>query len=163
MAKADERLSGTAVAALLHVTSAAVTLWKSQGCPYEDTKSGPRYLLHKVHEWRIEQAKRSATSDRPDKAEEEARKLRAQADIAEMDRDERAASLVARAAVEAAQMAENVRARAILLAIPGTYGRDFADALKAPIRDAAHALDTMVRSVLETLASDDDDELEESA
>jgi phage terminase Nu1 subunit (DNA packaging protein) len=156
-------ITGTALADTLGVSTGQVSNWKGEGMPFRDKNGRPVYVVRDVVRWLRDQAKKESRSDQPDKAIEEARKLRAQADVAEMERDERAGLLVRRDAVEKAQMAENVRARAILMAIPGTYGQELADALGVTVRQTSKSLDAIVRQVLETLASEDDDELEAAA
>ena len=151
-------LPGAGIVALLGVPASTVSKWKADGCPYRVQSGRPVYLVSQVVAWLVAQPAIDARADVPEKSTEEARKLRAQADIAEMDRDERVCVLVERHSVDAAQLAENIRTRSILLSVPARYARDVADDLGVPIRKCAHALDAMMRSVLDTLASDDDDD-----
>ena len=125
MPKADERLTGVDIAKLLHVTPAAVTQWKSWGCPYEEATSGPRYRLHKVIDWRLEQAKKSSAP--MDKDAETLRKLTAEADLKEIEVAKARGVLVPMAAFDEAIAAEHDLTRAIILKTPSQFARVVVD------------------------------------
>lgn len=156
----SEELTATDAAATLGVSVSTITDWKAAGMPHRMKSGRPVYVIRDVVRWLREEEKRKARDESglPDKAIEEARKMRAQADIAEMDRDERAGLLVRRESVEAAQLKENTRARTKLLAIPNAHAQRLADDLGVPVRAVAKALDRVVRAVLEELAREDDDD-----
>lgn len=140
-----------------------INRWKNEQLPFRMKGGRAVFTMAQCIKW-LREHERSSGKDEtaPDKAIGEARKMRAQADIAEMDRDERAGLLVRRESVESEQLKENIRARTKLLAIPNAHAQRLADDLGVPVRLVAKSLDRVVRLVLEELAREDDDETPEA-
>lgn len=155
----SQELTATELGDLLGVTVGQVSNWKAASMPFRMKSGRPVYVVRDCVRWLREEEQRKAREDAgaPDKAVEEARKMRAQADMAEMERDVMAGALVPRDAADKAQLAENIRARAILLASPSVHAQRIADTLDVPVRSVAKAIDGMMREILTRLAEQDDD------
>lgn len=97
MAKERVRVTQKALAALFGVTTETIRLWGKQGMPsYRDG-----YTPAECVQWRREQDKADANArERPDLAEEQARKMRADADLSELKRDQMRGELVPAVDVE---------------------------------------------------------------
>lgn len=164
MAAPLDELTASELSKAWGIDPSQITKWKNDGMPFRMKGGRAVFVMSQCLKWLREYEKAKGKDETaPDKAIEEARKMRAQADIAEMDRDERAGQLVRRESVESEQLKENIRARTKLLAIPNAHAQRLADDLGVPVRLVAKSLDRVVRLVLEELAREDDDETPEVA
>lgn len=159
MAKPAKELTATELAELFGFSVATVTNWKAEGLPFRTKNGRPVYVPAVAVKWLRDEESRKAreAAGAPDKAIEEARKMRAQADMAEIERDLMVGALVRRESVEAEQLKENIRARTILLAVPNAHAQRLADELGVPPRAIAKALDATMRAVLTELADENDE------
>lgn len=89
------------LAQLFDVDERTIRNWARLGCPQRMRSKRPMYVLSEVIAWRRQRDRVEASSaDRPDLAQEQARKLRADADLAELKVQERRGDLVPAANVE---------------------------------------------------------------
>lgn len=87
--------SATALASTLGVTREAIRLWTLDGCPRRDNGT---YLVAEVVTWLRKRDRETASREHaPDEAKERARKLRAEADLKELELQERRGQLVTHA------------------------------------------------------------------
>lgn len=135
---------------LLGVKHPTVSSWVAAGCPHR--KRGTRYefVVSEVSDWRLDRAKRTARDETaPDEAAERARKMRADADYAELRVAERRGELVAADEVERAheRLCGVVRSR--VLAIRGRWAPRVLGL--AAIAEATSVMDALAADILAAL------------
>lgn len=138
------------LAATLEVSEPQVRDWRADGCPHQVRDGVIVFRMPKVIEWRLTQAKRAAIDALDiDVAREHKRMARANADIREMDRDERRRSLAPVGAMDA--VVERI-ATAVRTEVRGIRPR-YAPRIVgiASVTDAAAVLDEMAAQILKAL------------
>jgi hypothetical protein len=101
LAEREKPVSRTQLAALFGVEVRTVTNWVQAGCPKRMLSGSPSFLLSEVIPWRREQDQKEQRGGAlPKEDEERVRKLTADADMAELKRDELKGVLIQAALVE---------------------------------------------------------------
>ena len=149
MAIADPLLTGTELAAALRVTTGAVTTWKANGCPWQDKNGRPHYVLHKVVEWRLKEAR--ASSAPLDKEAEQVRKLKAEADRVEIEVAQARGDVVPVAEFDRVIAVEHEYLRTALVKMPSTFADLVAERTGCPIGVAQAVLADVVDATLTSL------------
>lgn len=161
MAKERVRVTQKALAALFGVTTETIRLWGKQGMPsYRDG-----YTPAECVQWRREQDKADANArERPDLAEEQARKMRADADLSELKRDQMRGELVPAVDVERQMERLCAYVRVRVLGIRGKWAPKVLGL--GTMAEATATLDALASDILEALreqADDADDTNDEEA
>ena len=101
MAEQEKPIHRTALAALYGVDVRTIDNWKVAGCPFITRSGRTMYMLSEVIPWRRQQdTKEQRGGASPKEDDERVRKLTADADMAELKRDELRGVLVPAADVE---------------------------------------------------------------
>lgn len=138
------------LAATLEVSEPQVRDWRADGCPHQVRDGVIVFRMPKVIEWRLAQAKRAAIDALDiDVARENKRMARANADIREMDRDERRRSLGPIAAMDAVVERIAVAVRSEVRGIRPRFAPRIVGLATAS--DAALVLDEMAAQILKAL------------
>ncbi len=150
------------LAQLFDVDERTIRNWVRLGCPQRMRSKRPTYVLSEVIAWRRQRDRVEASSaDRPDLSLEQARKLRADADLAELKVRERRGELVATPHVEQQMERVCLVLRSRVLSLRGRWAPRLLGL--GSMVDAAAALDQMATELLDSLQSageapDDDDD-----
>jgi terminase small subunit / prophage DNA-packing protein len=156
MAKVSEILTAGELAEALKVTTAAVTKWKSEGCPCRIQSGRPVYVLADVVDWRLSRAKESA---RPlDKDEEQIRKLKAEADRVELEVAKVRGELVPVTEFERVLAEDHDETRAALTALPSKFARLVVDRTGCTMGVAQTLLADIADATLTEMQGEGDDE-----
>lgn len=155
MARQRVRVAQKDLAALFGVTPETIRLWGKQGMPsYRDG-----YTPAECVQWRREQDKADATArERPDLAEEQARKMRADADLSELKRDQMRGDLVPAVDVERRMERLCAYVRVRVLGIRGKWAPKVMGL--GTMQEATATLDALSSDILEALR-ETADELDE--
>lgn len=146
MPAAESTVSEAELARVLGVTRPAVTQWRQAGCPYRRRGGRYEYVVAEVVDWRLDRAKAEKRDEAaPDEARERARKLRAEADRAELELARARGELVPVAEFTDALDDAFSRVRAKLLAVPTEHEHRFPE---LPVRERVKRLKAMVDAVL---------------
>lgn len=150
MAEREEVISTAALARAFGVDERTIRNWVALGCPQRMRSKRPAYLLSEVIAWRRERDRieRQAT-ERPDIAAEQARKLRADADLAELKVQERRGELVPAMHVERQmeRLCSVLRSRVL-----GIRGRWAARVMGlGTMADATRVLDDLASDIIDAL------------
>lgn len=163
MARERVRVTQKALAALFGVTTETIRLWGKQGMPsYRDG-----YTPAECVQWRREQDKADASArERPDFDVEQARKMRADADLAELKRDQMRGDLVPAVDVERRMERLCAYLRVRVLGIRGKWAPKVLGL--GTMAEATTTLDALASDVLAALREgadelDDDEPTEEVA
>lgn len=161
MAEREEPISTAELARIFGVDERTIRNWVALGCPQRMRSKRPAYLLSEVVPWRRQRDKVESATDKPDLAAEQARKLRADADLAELKVQERRAELVPAANVERQMERLCATLRSRVLGVRGRWAPRILGLGTMP--DATRVLDELANYVLEALRSAADElEVEES-
>jgi phage terminase Nu1 subunit (DNA packaging protein) len=158
MAPKIETVSLGEIAALFDVDTDTIGLWRQQGMPQRKISGHPRFEIAGCVQWRREKDKReNREGASPDESKERARKLAADADLAELKVRERRGELVP--AEEAERQVERVVSmiRSRLLAVRGRWAPRVIGL--ETMAQATSTLDALASDVL-TALSDGADEIE---
>lgn len=151
------------LARLQGVSLPTVTKWIADDCPVEQEGGrGKDYVFDnaKVTAWRIEREAKRKLAQAEDESEgsAKARKMRAEADIAEMKAEEKRGSLVSKEAVVEAMADEIARARARLLSLPVRAAPLVVGMTEIKAREL---MDDLVREALDELSMMPEEEQEQ--
>ena len=153
MAKVSEILTAGELADAFKVTTAAVTKWKSEGCPCRIQSGRPVYVLAEVADWRVSRAKESA---RPlDKDEEQVRKLKAEADRVELEVAKVRGELVPVAEFTKALASAQDDTRAAMTSLPSKHARLVVDRTGCTMGVAQTLLADVADATLAEMQTDD--------
>jgi phage terminase Nu1 subunit (DNA packaging protein) len=151
-------VSAAELCALFAVAPPTVTEWVKGGCPHRRRGSRYEFVVSEVADWRVQRAKRVAREETaPDESAERARKLRADADMAELRVRQRRGELVAAVDVERSheQLCAVVRSRVL-----GLRGRWAPKVLGlGTMAEATRTMDDLANDILAALV-DGADEVE---
>lgn len=128
MAKAgtnDDGVSATELATMLGLSLQTVTDWKAEGMPHRMKSGRPAYVLREVVRWLREKERKNAAP--MDKESEQLRKLRAEADLKEIEVAAARGDLIPAALFEKTVALEHERMRGALLKMPSTFAHLVAD------------------------------------
>lgn len=152
MARERVRVTQKALAALFGVTTETIRLWGKQGMPsYRDG-----YTPAECVQWRREQDKADASArERPDFDVEQARKMRADADLAELKRDQMRGDLVPAVDVERRMERLCAYLRVRVLGIRGKWAPKVLGL--GTMAEATATLDALASDVLAALRENADD------
>lgn len=155
MARERVRVSQKELAALFGVSTETIRLWGKQGMPsYRDG-----YTPAECVQWRREQDKADAAArERPDLQEEQARKMRADADLSELKRDQMRGDLVPASDVEQRQERLCAYVRARVLSVRGKWAPKVMGL--GTMAEATAVLDALANDILAALR-EQADELDE--
>jgi phage terminase Nu1 subunit (DNA packaging protein) len=167
VSKAPATVSAAALAGLLGVHRNSIGNWIKEGLPTEKRKGrraleiplGPALQWIRERERAAWEAKLEAATSTPDIDRERYRKLQAEADMAEMDRDRQRGELVSQVEAERVWSTHVLQVRARLLSLPA-HAR-----VRGVAADAVAVVDELIRKALESLARAEPaaDEAEEGA
>jgi phage terminase Nu1 subunit (DNA packaging protein) len=156
VAEREETVSTAELARCFGVDERTIRNWVAIGCPQRMRSKRPAYVLSEVIAWRRRQDKtETSAGDKPDLALEQARKLRADADLAELKVMERRRELVPSADVERQmeRLCGILRSRVL-----GLRGRWAPRVLGlGTMADATRILDDLANDMLEALRSSGDE------
>jgi phage terminase Nu1 subunit (DNA packaging protein) len=151
-------LGSTDLAKALKVTRQAVHKWVKDGLPHRVEKGTARFDLAEVVDWRIEQARHQAREG-SDLGTEQARKMSADADIAEMKRDQLRGDLVPAVDVERRMERLCAYVRVRVLGVRGKWSPKVLGL--GTMADATATMDALASDILEALR-DQADELDDA-
>lgn len=149
MAIADKLLTGTELATEMRVKTGTVSGWKADGCPWQEKGGRPMYVLHKVVDWRLAQARAATTP--LDKEAEQVRKLKAEADRVEIEVAQARGELVPVAEFDRVVAVEHEYLRTALVKMPSTFADMVAERTGCPIGVAQSVLADVVDATLTSL------------
>lgn len=156
MAEREETVSTAELARAFGVDERTIRNWVALGCPQRMRSKRPAYMLSEVIAWRRKQDQIDARgSEKPDLAAEQARKLRADADLAELKVQERRGELVPAADVERQMERLCGTLRSRVLGVRGRWAPRILGLGTMP--DATRVLDELANDVLEALRSAGDE------
>ena len=157
MAEQEKPVTRTALAALFGVDVRTVDNWLTVGCPAVKRSGRTMYLLSEVIPWRRDQDRRETRST-PKIDEEQARKMRADADLSELKVQQMRGELLPVADVERDMERLCAMVRARVLAVRGRWAPKIIRL--ETMAEATSALDALAADVLDALR-DGADDLEE--
>jgi phage terminase Nu1 subunit (DNA packaging protein) len=156
MAERERTVPQSAVAALFGVDVRTIRNWVDAGMPHRIASGRPAYLLSEVIPWRREQDKREArVSAAPDLAEEQARKMRADADLSELKRDQMRGDLVPAVDVERRMERLCAYVRVRVMGIRGKWAPKVMGL--GTMQEATATLDALSWDILEALRENADE------
>lgn len=158
MAEREKAVSRTALASLFGVDVRTVTNWVDAGCPKRKESGRPVFLLSEVIPWRREQDRHELRPS-PKFDEEQARKMRADADLSELKVKRMRGELIPATRVEQDMERLCAMVRARVLSIRGRWAPKIMRL--ETMAEAALTLDDLTADVLDALREGADDLEEE--